>query len=179
MSVMRMAYVCVRAGVCVRTHLGEHVCPRVRARNSTYTCVCVSMSVPMHMCVCECVAVCVRTITCSITRSISTRISHVQFICIRMQVSSAGIEYYEGNWTKRSDAVFPGSVLLTVGWSYVGNDVTPSTLLDRACSACSYENLPKYLSYHVSNTAPSTSVRRIHNTSLYTFWRQPFPRNHF
>ena len=45
------------------------------------------------------------------------------------------------------------AVLLTVGRSYVGNDVTHSTLLDRAC-ACSYENLPKYRSYRVSNTAP-------------------------
>ena len=44
-------------------------------------------------------------------------------------------------------------MLLTVGRSYVGNDVTPSTLLDRAC-ACYYENLPKYRSYRVSNTAP-------------------------
>ena len=43
-------------------------------------------------------------------------------------------------------------MLLTVGRSYVGNDVTQSTLLDRAC-ACSYENLPKYRSYRVSNTA--------------------------
>ena len=48
-----------------------------------------------------------------------------------------------------------GAVLLTVGRSYVGNDVTHSTttLLDRA-GACSYENLPKYRSYRVSNTAP-------------------------
>ena len=45
------------------------------------------------------------------------------------------------------------TVLLTVGQSYVGNDVTHSTLLDRAC-ACSYINLPKYRSYRVSNTAP-------------------------
>ena len=44
-------------------------------------------------------------------------------------------------------------MLLTVGWSYVGNDVTPSTLLDRAC-ACSYENIPKYRSYRVSSMAP-------------------------
>ena len=43
-------------------------------------------------------------------------------------------------------------MLLTVGRSYVGNDVTHSTLLDRAC-ASSYENLPKYRSYRVSNTA--------------------------
>ena len=50
-----------------------------------------------------------------------------------------------------------GVVLLTVGWSYVGNDVTHSTLLDRAC-ACSYENLPKYRSYRVSNTAPWTEI---------------------
>ena len=47
-----------------------------------------------------------------------------------------------------------GAVLLMVGRSYVGNDVTHSTLLDRAC-ACSYRNLPKYRSYRVSNTAPS------------------------
>ena len=58
-----------------------------------------------------------------------------------------------------------GAVLLTVGRSYVGNDVTNSTLLDRAC-ACSYENLPKYRSYRVGNTAPwpwrrSTIVRRL------------------
>ena len=39
-----------------------------------------------------------------------------------------------------------------VGRSYVGNDVTHSPLLDRAC-ACSYKNLPKYRSYRVSNTA--------------------------
>ena len=44
-----------------------------------------------------------------------------------------------------------GAVLLTVGRSYVGNDVTHSTLLDRAC-ACSYENLAKYRSDRVSNT---------------------------
>ena len=42
-----------------------------------------------------------------------------------------------------------GAVLLTVGRSYVGNDVTHST--------CSYENLPKYRSYRVSNTAPWTT----------------------
>ena len=35
-----------------------------------------------------------------------------------------------------------GAVLLTVGQSYVGNDVTHSTLLDRV-RACSYEKLPK------------------------------------
>ena len=46
-----------------------------------------------------------------------------------------------------------GGVLLTVGRSYVGNDVTHSTLLDRA-GMCSYANLPKYRSYRVSNTAP-------------------------
>ena len=45
------------------------------------------------------------------------------------------------------------AVLLTVGRPYVESDVTHSTLLDRAC-ACSYENLPKYRSYRVSNTAP-------------------------
>ena len=49
-----------------------------------------------------------------------------------------------------------GAVLLTVGWSYVGNAGTHSTLLDRVC-ACSYGNLPKYRSYRVSNTAPSIS----------------------
>ena len=48
-----------------------------------------------------------------------------------------------------------GAALLTVGRSYVGNDVTRSTSLDRACSACSYENLPKSRSYRVSSTAPS------------------------
>ena len=46
-----------------------------------------------------------------------------------------------------------GAVFLTVGRSYVRNDVAHSTLLDRA-GACSYENLPKYRSYRVSNTAP-------------------------
>ena len=39
-------------------------------------------------------------------------------------------------------SISQGAVLLTVGWSYVGNDVTHSTLLDRT-GACSYENLPK------------------------------------
>ena len=48
-----------------------------------------------------------------------------------------------------------GAVLLTVGRSYVGNDVTRSTLLDTAC-ACSYENLPKYRSYRVRNMPPRT-----------------------
>ena len=52
-----------------------------------------------------------------------------------------------------------GAVLLTVGRSYVGNDVTHSTLLDRACT-CSYENLPKYRSYRVSNTAPCSGHLR-------------------
>ena len=52
-----------------------------------------------------------------------------------------------------------GAVLLTVGWSYVGNDVTHSTLLDRAW-ACSYENLPIYRFYRVSNTAPWTEPER-------------------
>ena len=47
-------------------------------------------------------------------------------------------------------------MLLKVGRSYVGNDVTHSTLLDRAC-ACSHENLHKYRSYRVSNTAPRSS----------------------
>ena len=46
-----------------------------------------------------------------------------------------------------------GAMILMVGRSYVGNDVTRSTLSDTAC-ACSYENLPQYRSYHVSNTAP-------------------------
>ena len=53
-------------------------------------------------------------------------------------------------------ATFQGAVLLTVGRSYVGNDVTHSTLLDRAC-ACSYKNLPKYRPYRVSNTAPGAT----------------------
>ena len=39
---------------------------------------------------------------------------------------------------------------LTVGRSYVGNDIAHSTLLDRAC-ACSHKNLPKCRSYRVSN----------------------------
>ena len=51
------------------------------------------------------------------------------------------------------DEVVQGAVLLMVGRSYVGNDVTHSMLLDRA-GACSYQNLPKYRSYCVSNTAP-------------------------
>ena len=55
-------------------------------------------------------------------------------------------------------SIHRGAVLLTVGRCYVGNDVTPSTLLDRAC-ACSYENLPKYRSYRVSNTAPWSRFR--------------------
>ena len=52
---------------------------------------------------------------------------------------------------RRRSLVNQGAVLLTVGWSNVGNDITHSTLLDRAC-ACSYENLPKYRSYRVSNS---------------------------
>ena len=60
-----------------------------------------------------------------------------------------------------------GAVLLTVGRSYVGNDVTHSTLLDRAC-ACSYENLPTYRSYRVSNTAPCTTTQlRDYCTAVY------------
>ena len=62
-----------------------------------------------------------------------------------------------------------GAVLITVGRSYVGNDVTHSTLLDRACAiaraACSYKNIPKYHSYHVNNTAP-WSPDREKNASL-------------
>ena len=50
-------------------------------------------------------------------------------------------------------------MLLTVGRSYLGNDVTHSTLLDRAC-ACSYENLHKYRSYRVSNAAPCYAAGR-------------------
>ena len=46
----------------------------------------------------------------------------------------------------------PSPILLTVQRSYVGNDVTCSVLLDRAC-ACSYNNLPECCSYWVSNTA--------------------------
>ena len=52
-------------------------------------------------------------------------------------------------------------MLLTVGRSYVGNYVTHLTLLDRA-GACSYENLPKYRSYRVSNTAPWAGVDLFH-----------------
>ena len=48
-------------------------------------------------------------------------------------------------------------MLLTGGRSYVGNDVTHSTLLNRAC-ACSYKNLPKYRSYRVSNTGRVTNA---------------------
>ena len=40
----------------------------------------------------------------------------------------------------------------------MGNDVAHSTLLDRAC-ACSYENLPKYRSYHVN--AVGTIFRQV------------------
>ena len=43
---------------------------------------------------------------------------------------------------KTDDDVPGGGVLLTVGRSYVGNDVARSTLSGRAC-ACSYENFPK------------------------------------
>ena len=55
-------------------------------------------------------------------------------------------------WRGRGPAPAPtpgGRV--AVGRSYIENVVTHSTLLDRAC-ACSYENLPKYRSYLVSNT---------------------------
>ena len=68
-----------------------------------------------------------------------------------------------------SHYIVQGVVLLTVGRSYVGNDVTHSTvlLLDRT-GACSYENLPKYRSYRVSNTAPKhTTVCIIHACVLY------------
>ena len=63
-----------------------------------------------------------------------------------------------------------GAVLLTVGRSYVGNDVTHSTLLDRAC-ACSYENLPKYRSYRVSKTAPryrTSRTRAVYRAAVTT-----------
>ena len=56
----------------------------------------------------------------------------------------------------KNGTVFEGNqgvMLLTVGRSFVGNDDTHSTLLDRAC-ASAYENLPKYCSYRISNTAP-------------------------
>ena len=60
-----------------------------------------------------------------------------------------------------------GAVLLTVGRSYAGNDVARSKLLDRAC-ACSYENLPKYRSYGVSNTAPCAVTETQAARSLFT-----------
>ena len=63
------------------------------------------------------------------------------------------VSYWESENKERNQ----GAVLLTVGRSYVGNDVTHSTLLDRAC-ARSYENLPKYRSYRVSNTAPRADL---------------------
>ena len=59
-----------------------------------------------------------------------------------------------------------GAVLLTVGRSYVGNDVTHSTLLDSTC-ASSYENLPKYRSYRVSNTAPWSAGGRECGRALF------------
>ena len=65
--------------------------------------------------------------------------------------------------TKQSHVQLPrgqGAVLLTVGRSYVGNHVTHSTLVVRA-GGCSYQNLPKYRSYRVSNTAPGHSVNRV------------------
>ena len=53
-----------------------------------------------------------------------------------------------------TDDMLLGAVLPTVGRSYVGNDVTHSMLLDRAC-ACFYDDRPKYrLSFRVSTTAP-------------------------
>ena len=56
-------------------------------------------------------------------------------------------------------------VLLTVGRSYVGNDVTHST-----AGACSYENLPKYRSYRVrvSNTAPRLVKLVLHRESRFS-----------
>ena len=66
-------------------------------------------------------------------------------------------------------ALVLGAVLLMVGRSYVGNDVTHSTLLDRAC-ACSYENLPIYRSYRVSNTAPWPSFQRCLIRMLHCDW---------
>ena len=62
-------------------------------------------------------------------------------------------------------------MLLTGGRSYVGNDVTHSTLLDRAC-ACSYENLPKYRSYRGGNTSPVVSHTcwvRVRGLGVYGF----------
>ena len=47
-----------------------------------------------------------------------------------------------------------GAVLLTVGRSYAGNDVTHLTLLVDRAGACSYQNLPKYRPYRISNKAP-------------------------
>ena len=65
-------------------------------------------------------------------------------------------------------------MLLTVGRSYVGNDVTYLTLLDRA-GACSYENLPKYRSYRVSNTAPWAGVDLFHAIPIpLQFLANPF-----
>ena len=59
------------------------------------------------------------------------------------------------------------AVLLTVGRSYVGNDVTHSTLLNRAC-ACSYENLPKYRSYTALVTRPPGGLTNVRVNGNYS-----------
>ena len=78
----------------------------------------------------------------------------VAFIQVRGGLPSVSLSWGR-EWQRAKEA--QGAVLLTVGRSYVGNDVTHSTLVDRA-RACSYENLPKYRSNRVSNTAPWASL---------------------
>ena len=93
-----------------------------------------------------------------------TLVLHLDAYCRQLPLIFWSSQYITVVWLttpvhsrRRSYIVFQEAVLLTVGRSYVANDVTPSTLLDRAC-ACSYENLPKYRSYRVSNTAPCTAA---------------------
>ena len=69
-----------------------------------------------------------------------------------MCVTCRRIPHTKITYKKTPVVTYQGAVLLTVGRSYVGNDVTHSTLLDRACT-CYYKNLPKYRSYRISNTA--------------------------
>ena len=96
--------------------------------------------------------------------SLISRRFYIDFSC-SFTANDADLTRFEGRsffvaaansaWACRVYPKEQGAVLLTVGWSYVGNDVTHSTLVDRPC-ACSYKNLPTYRSYRVSNTAPST-----------------------
>ena len=97
---------------------------------------------------------------------------HAQYIHLgARRLHETGVNYgvklrtnqrlYSRRSTLSRNRLHTGAVLLTVGLgrSYVGNDVTHSVLLNRAC-ACSYENLPKYRSYGVSDTSPGAGFTK-------------------